>query len=301
MPDSTFGTSTDINGAFVLALPAGKAIIEVSMLGYAAQQIVADAGKTLTVRLQPDAKAINEVVVIGYGAVRKNDLTGSVANLKMDDMLNSPVMSVDDAMQGRVAGVEIMSSSGDPSASSSIRIRGSRSITASNEPLIVVDGVIDAVQSLSDINTDDIESISVLKDASSTAIYGSRGSNGVIIVTTKQVKGGAAKVSVNVKAQFGVSQIARRLDVMNAQEFTQYINDYMYFRTNSTPDTPLEKYARYPNPMAYGEGTDWVKEVTRIAPLSELQRFADGQGEELPHLRFARLYRPSRESSTAAA
>ena len=266
MPDSAFGTSTDINGAFVLALPAEKAIIEVSMLGYAAQQIVADAGKTLTVRLQPDAKAINEVVVIGYGAVRKNDLTGSVANLKMDDMLNSPVMSVDDAMQGRVAGVEIMSSSGDPSASSSIRIRGSRSITASNEPLVVVDGVIDAVQSLSDINTDDIESISVLKDASSTAIYGSRGSNGVIIVTTKQVKGGAAKVSVNVKAQFGVSQIARRLDVMNAQEFTQYINDYMYFRTNSTPDTPLEEYARYPNPMAYGKGTDWVKEVTRIAP-----------------------------------
>lgn len=264
--NTTVGVITDDKGGFSIKAGSKQAVVEVSFLGYATQQIVADSGKALTVRLKPDTKSINEVVVIGYGSVKKGDLTGSVANIKMNDVESQPTLSIDDAMQGRVAGVDIMSTSGDPTSTSSIRIRGTRSITASNEPLIVVDGVIDAVSDLSEINTDDIQSVSVLKDASSTAIYGSRGANGVIIVTTKEAKPSATKVSVNVKAQFGVSQLARSLDLMNASEFAQYLNDYSYFRNKCTPDTPLEEYAKYPNPMALGEGTDWVKEITRLAP-----------------------------------
>ncbi|MBE6210221.1 MAG: TonB-dependent receptor [Rikenellaceae bacterium] len=264
--NSTIGTITDNKGHFLLKTPTKLAIIEVSFLGYATQQIVVGEKRFIEVRLKPDTKSINEVVVIGYGTVQKGDLTGSVANVKMNDVQSLPTLSIDDAMQGRVAGVDVMSSSGDPTASSSIRIRGTRSITASNEPLIVVDGVIDAVSDLSEINTDDIASVSVLKDASSTAIYGSRGANGVIIVTTKEAKPTATKVSVNLKAQFGVSQLARSLDLMNASEFAQYLNDYQYLRGDYTPDTPLEEYAKYPNPMALGKGTDWVKEITRLAP-----------------------------------
>lgn len=263
------GTSTDINGAFAIKLSSEQAIVEVSFIGYKTQQIVVGGRRSIAVQLKPDtATSINEIVVIGYGAVKKGDLTGSVANLKMNDMYSVPALSIDDAMQGRVAGVDIMSTSGDPAATSSIRIRGSRSISASNEPLIVVDGVIDAVQSLSDINSDDIESVSVLKDASSTAIYGSRGSNGVIIVTTRQAKQTATKASVNVKAQFGISMLARKLDLMNAQEFAQYRNDYVFFRSGDgfAPSTPLEDYGTYINPMSVGKGTSWVDEITRIAP-----------------------------------
>ncbi|MBR2326422.1 MAG: TonB-dependent receptor [Alistipes sp.] len=264
--NSTTGTVTNDKGKFSLKIPSKQSIIEVSFLGYAPQQIVVGNKQNLVVRLKPDTKSINEVVVIGYGSVRKGDLTGSVANVKMNDVQSLPTLSIDDAMQGRVAGVDIMSSSGDPTSTTSIRIRGTRSISASNEPLIVVDGVIDAVEDLSEINTDDIASVSVLKDASSTAIYGSRGANGVIIVTTKEAKPTATKVSVNFKAQAGVSQLARSLDLMNASEFAQYLNDYQYLRYNHTPDTPLEEYARYLNPMSLGEGTDWVKQITRLAP-----------------------------------
>ena len=186
-PDGRRGTVTDSNGRYSLTLGAGDALISVSYLGYVTRQIVIGDRTEVDVNLVPDAKnTINEVVVIGYGAVKKSDLTGSVSNVKMSDIRDVPNTSVDQALQGRIAGVDIMSTSGAPGATTSIRVRGTRSISASNEPLIVVDGVIDAVSDLNDINSADIEQISVLKDASSTAIYGSRGANGVIIVTTRQ-------------------------------------------------------------------------------------------------------------------
>ena len=189
-PDGKRGVATDLNGAYKIMLSSTQGIIEISYLGYKSQSIVVGNRTVIDVVLSPDESlAVNEVVVIGYGQVKKNDLTGSVTNVKMSEIKDAPVTSIDQALQGRVAGMDIMSTSGDPSATTSIRIRGTRSISASNEPLIVVDGVIDAVSDLSDINASDIESISVLKDASSTAIYGSRGSNGVIIVTTKKGSG----------------------------------------------------------------------------------------------------------------
>lgn len=262
-PDGRKGVSTDVNGAYKITLDTMQGVLEFSYLGYKSQSLVVGKRTKLDVVLSPDESlAINEVVVIGYGQVKKNDLTGSVANVKMSEIKDAPVTSIDQALQGRVAGVDIMSTSGDPSATTSIRIRGTRSITASNEPLIVVDGVIDAVSDLSDINASDIESISILKDASSTAIYGSRGSNGVVIVTTKKGSGSLSKPNVTLKADFGTAHIARTLDVMNAQEFAQYYNDRAFFNSSGF-SSGTNDYVPSRDPSAFGEGTNWLKAITR--------------------------------------
>ena len=219
--DGKSGTMTDEKGAFSLNVRSNDQTVSVSFLGYLTQNVDILGKSDIKVQLLPDPNnSLNEVVVIGYGEVKKADLTGSVGSVKMSDIKEAPGLSVDQALQGRIAGVDIMSTTGEPGAATSIRIRGTRSITASNEPLIVVDGVAGAVTDLNDINSDDIESISVLKDASSTAIYGSRGSNGVIMVTTKG--GFTTKPNITFKAQFGASQIARSLDLMNAEEFIRY-------------------------------------------------------------------------------
>ena len=262
-PDGKRGVSTDINGAYKIMLSSTQGVIEFSYLGYKSQSVVVGNRTQINMVLSPDESlAINEVVVIGYGQVKKNDLTGSVSNVKMSEVRDAPVTSIDQALQGRVAGVDIMSTSGDPSATTSIRIRGTRSITASNEPLLVVDGVIDAVSDLSDINASDIESISILKDASSTAIYGSRGSNGVIIVTTKKGSGALSRPNVTLKADFGVSQLARSLDLMNAREFMQYTIDRSFFNSAGFSSGTNNYYTNL-DPSAYGEGTDWLKAITR--------------------------------------
>lgn len=271
-PDGRRGTVTDSNGRYSLTLGAGDALISVSYLGYVTRQIVIGDRTEVDVNLVPDAKnTINEVVVIGYGAVKKSDLTGSVSNVKMSDIRDVPNTSVDQALQGRIAGVDIMSTSGAPGATTSIRVRGTRSISASNEPLIVVDGVIDAVSDLNDINSADIEQISVLKDASSTAIYGSRGANGVIIVTTRQ--GVTSKPSVTAKAEFGVSKLARDLDLMDAQEFVRYLNDRNYFSSRDPQRPP-----RF-DPSEYGRGTDWIDEITRTAPYQNYNLSVSGRSK----------------------
>ena len=272
-PDGRRGTVTDSNGRYSLTLGAGDALISVSYLGYVTRQIVIGDRTEVDVNLVPDAKnTINEVVVIGYGAVKKSDLTGSVSNVKMSDIRDVPNTSVDQALQGRIAGVDIMSTSGAPGATTSIRVRGTRSISASNEPLIVVDGVIDAVSDLNDINSADIEQISVLKDASSTAIYGSRGANGVIIVTTRQ--GVTSKPSVTAKAEFGVSKLARDLDLMDAQEFVRYLNDRNYFSSRDPQRPP-----RF-DPSEYGRGTDWIDEITRTALYQNYNLSVSGRSQK---------------------
>ena len=216
---TTIGASTDLNGKFTLQVPP-TGVLNVQYLGYEAKKVKINSQTTINIALSPENVKVEEVVVIGYGAVSKSDLTGSVTNVKMSEIADAPVTSVDQALQGRVAGADIMSTTGEPGASTSIRIRGTRSITASNEPLIVVDGVMDGVSDLGDINPADIKSISVLKDASSTAIYGARGANGVIIVTTKGGSDSGAKPRVTFKADLGFSQLPRKLDVMNAAVFT---------------------------------------------------------------------------------
>lgn len=182
---TTNGTIVDVDGKYSLKAKEGD-ILQAVFTGFITEEVTVGSKTKINFLLREDRQLIDEVVVIGYGAAKKSDLTGSVTSVKMNDLKEVPAYSVDNAMQGRVAGAEIMSTTGEPGATTTIRIRGTRSVEASNEPLIVVDGIVDAINDLNDINPEDIESITVLKDASSTAIYGARGANGVILITTRQ-------------------------------------------------------------------------------------------------------------------
>jgi len=262
------GSATDAKGQYTIKATS-KDVLVFRYIGFATQEILVGAKTVINVTFVSDESlSLDEVVVIGYGQVKKQDLTGSVTSVKMSDLKDVPLLSVDQALQGRVAGADIIATSGEPGAGTTIRIRGTRSITASNEPLIVVDGVMDGVHDIADINPADIESINVLKDASSTAIYGTRGSNGVIIITTK--KGLDGKPRIIFKGDYGFAQLPRKLDIMNAAEFAQFRNDRLLFSTSDGNDrvgstTPQSDYT-YPDPYSLGKGTDWVDEITRTAP-----------------------------------
>ena len=266
------GTVTTADGSYSITVPSPDAVLRFESLGYTSVKIKLTGKRVADVKMQPDVAYLDEVVVIGFGETKKSDLTGSVTNVKMRDVEKSPVLSVDQALQGRIAGADILSVSGDPTEGTSIRIRGARSITAGNEPLIVVDGVMNAVQDLSDINSADIESVSVLKDASSTAIYGSQGANGVIIVTTKAGSSSPSKASVTATVKLGFSQLARELDYMTAAEFAVYNNDRVDFTRSANgmefPATPNYS-GKYRNPAALGAGTDWLRSITRVAPFQQ--------------------------------
>ena len=278
------GTTTDTKGKFTLKVKPSDSLT-FSYLGYTSQTTKVGSRTKFNIRLEKDASTdIEEVVVIGYGQVAKKDLTGSVSTVKMNDIKDLPTLSVDNALQGRIAGADFMSTTGEPGATTTIRIRGTRSINASNEPLIVVDGVMDAIHDLNDINSDDIASISVLKDASSTAIYGSRGANGVILITTKRGLGTTGKPNITFKTDIGFSQLPRHLDIMNAAEFAQYRNDYASFGSDANhpdigADTPLSGSV-YPDPLSLGEGTDWIKEITRTAISSNYALSLSGTNEK---------------------
>ena len=263
--DARIGSLTDTEGHYTLTVPSAESVLSFECLGYAKTQVKVGTKRTIDVTLRPDQTVLDEVVVIGYGETRKSDLTGAVAHVKMTDIADTPVSSVDQALQGRVAGADVMTTSGDPTATTSIRIRGTRSITASNEPLIVVDGVIDAVKDLGDINPADIEAISVLKDASSTAIYGAQGANGVIIVTTRQGSPQVTKPWVTLNLKAGVSCLARRLDTMDATEFALFRNEMADYNANYALGT---RYS-FSDPLSYGTGTDWVDAITRVAPYQQ--------------------------------
>ena len=238
-------TVSDFDGNFVLKAKEG-ATISVSYVGY--QTATVKAAPTVEVTLQDDAAVLNEVVVIGYGVARKSDLTGSVTALKPDSKNKGLVVNAQDMLQGKVAGVNITTNSGEPGAGAKIRIRGGSSLSASNDPLIVIDGIpIDnsgvagAPNILSTINPQDIESFNVLKDASATAIYGSRGSNGVIIITTKKGRSGMAP-QVSYAGSLTISKNNKTLKVMDGDEFRSYITnlygtDHDAYRALGTANT----------------------------------------------------------------
>jgi TonB-dependent SusC/RagA subfamily outer membrane receptor len=191
---TTNGTVTDLDGNFTLNVPKNS-VLQVSFIGYKTTEVPVEGKSSLTITLVEDSKALEEVVVIGYGTARKSDVTGSIASVGGEKLREVPSTDITQALQNRVAGVDMSQTSTQPGASMQIRIRGTRSLTASNDPLIVLDGV-PFMGSISDINPNDIKSMDILKDASSTAIYGSRGANGVILITTeKGSKGAAAKVT----------------------------------------------------------------------------------------------------------
>lgn len=273
--------TTDAAGKYTIECKDGD-YLSVYFLGYNEAVFPVKGRKTIDVSLTPDASMqLEDVVVIGYGAVKKADLTGSVTSVKMADIRDEPVLSVDQALQGRVAGMEVTSTDGEPGSDAVIRIRGSRSITASNDPLIVVDGVMDAVSSLSDINPSDIESISVLKDASSTAIYGARGANGVIIITTRGSADAAdpgQNISISFKASGGVSSLPRNLDLMDSEQYGIYRNEYVQhagLSSNMTMTTPLSGLS-VKEPFGMGEGTNWIKDISRVAPYQNYSLSMNG-------------------------
>lgn len=216
---STTGTVTDIDGNFSLEVPA-SATITISYIGYLTKEVPVGDNSRVTVKLVEDTQNLDEVVVVGYGVQKKSDLTGSVANIKSERLMERPATTVEQALAGRVAGVNVSTNSGRPGGRTSIQIRGYSSINASSTPLYVVDGVVWEGGGLDAINPNDIQSIDILKDASSTAIYGTRGSNGVIIITTKKGKLGQ-KASISYDTNVSFSKLARKIDVLNSEEFMQ--------------------------------------------------------------------------------
>lgn len=266
---TTNGTITDFDGNFMLEVPAG-ASIEISYIGYQTQLLSADINKLMSVTLKEDTEILDEVVVVGYGVVKKSDLTGSVSRVTTKELNNMPVSSIDKALQGRAAGVQITSLSGAPGAGTSIRIRGGNSISANNEPLYVVDGFIGGGD-LNTINPADIESIEVLKDAASTSIYGSRGANGVIMITTK--KGSQGNNKVNVSMYQGFQSLCRELPFMEGPERAAFANDYADFNKTERPFKDLSKVTH----------TDWQDILTRVAPITNVDFSVSGGNETFQH------------------
>lgn len=222
--NSSVGAITDLDGGFSLQMPKGTTQIEVSFLAYETQVINVDKQTTLNIRLQPDAQLISEVVVVGYGSLRQRDITGSVAKISDKDFQQGFVTNAEQLIANKIPGVQVIPASGEPGAGSSFLVRGGASLNASNNPLIVIDGVPLEGQGtspgfLSTLNPNDIETFSVLKDASAAAIYGSRGSNGVIIITTKKGASGAPRFSFGSKAS--ISNLAKKVSVLNGDQYRE--------------------------------------------------------------------------------
>lgn len=219
---TTVGTTTDSDGNFQIALPSDDAVLVFSFIGYTTQIVPFEEQSQINVVLERGIDQLDELVVVGYGEQRRRDLTGSISSVPREDITSVSVYSMDNVLQGRAAGVDIIADGYRPGQSSTIRIRGARSLVAGNDPLIVMDGVpIDG--GLMDLNPRDVESIEILKDASATAIYGSRGANGVILVTTRQ--GQVGQVQIEYSGEIGLQRVANTIDVMNAERYIELQRD----------------------------------------------------------------------------
>lgn len=272
---TTNGTITDANGTFSLQVQPRTSLI-VSYIGYREKEIPVGSGKALSITLEEDTRMLDEVVVVGYGTVKKSDLTGSVSSIKAEELKKLPMTSLDQGIQGRAAGVQVTNTSGAPGGQVSIRVRGGNSLKSSNEPLYVIDGfpisagaVADgngsstlATNPMATLNPNDIESIEILKDASAAAIYGSRGANGVVLITTKRGRSGKAKVTYDGYA--GFQSVAKKLDFMSAEEFAIMANE----GAANEGKNPIYGGAdpKWKAPAEYrGGGTDWQSLIFRNA------------------------------------
>ena len=254
-------TRTNEDGQYTLTVnePAGAAL-SFSFVGYTPREVKLKAGTTVyNITLADAVAGLNDVVVVGYGTARKKDITGSVASISSEQLTQTPISNFAQGMEGRVSGMQITQNSGQPGGNISVRIRGTNSINGSSEPLYVIDGVqitndggIGDVSSLSTINPNDIESIEVLKDASSTAIYGSRGSNGVVLITTKRGKSGPTRLTYD--GYYGQQKITKKIKVMDLEQWAELQN-------GSNTATPP-----FPDPASLGKGTDWQDVIYRTAP-----------------------------------
>lgn len=268
---TTHGCITDLDGKFSLDNVPVSGIIQISYIGYLPQEIKVEDQSTFNIVLQEDNQSLDEVVVIGYGAVRKADLAGSVSVLDSKSFKDQPITQVSDALQGRVSGVQVQSS-GVPGGTVKIRIRGSGSINRSNDPLYVIDGIV-RESGLTGLNPEDIQSMQILKDASSTAIYGSRGANGVVMITTKTGKANTRQIMFD--AQVGVGTVAKRYDTLNPSEFATLYNTY---RANTFSQDQLNAFQ---NGTA---GTDWLDEIFQNGVTQDYKLTLSGGSDKIQYL-----------------
>jgi len=251
------GVVTDFDGNFSIKINTANAVLVFSYVGYTKQEVAITNQTSINIVMAPSAESLNDVIIIGYGSSKKSDLTGSVVTIGGDELKEQGISNVAETLTGRLAGVQVLSSEGSPDADINIRVRGAGSLTQDSSPLIIVDGF--PVNSIADISPTDIENISVLKDASSTAIYGSRGSNGVIIVTTKSGKEG--KVSVSYNMFYGLKKIANTIDVLQPQDFVKW--QYEYALLDDEPQTYEQYFGLYQDYDQYigMRGNDWQRQI----------------------------------------
>jgi len=288
---STTGTVTDVNGKYTLNVQQGSTLV-FSYIGMEKQQVQAKS-RVVNVKLQSDAHVLNEVVAVGYGTMKKSDLSGASVTVSEEKLKGSIITNMDQALQGRVAGVTSVQTSGAPGSSVSIRVRGQSTINSGAEPLYVIDGVpvqihgksgadfglgdalgngtVSTISPLSTINPSDIVSMEILKDASATAIYGSQGSNGVVLVTTKRGKAGEAKFTY--EGMYGFQRQAKRLSVMNLKQFAEYSNDM------ASETAGRDQREEFRDPSLLGNGTNWQDAVFQIAPMQTHTVSAQGGNE----------------------
>ena len=274
---STTGTITDMDGNFTLEVP-DQATLLVSYIGYTPKEVAVKNQNNLSIMMIEDSKTIDEVVVIGYGSVKKSNLTGAVSSVKTTEIQQTPMTSIDQGLVGRASGVQVTQTSGMPGAVASIRVRGSSSLQGGNEPLYVIDGFPvysgtgfgstggnTQISGLSTVNPSDIESIEILKDTSATAIYGARAANGVVLITTKSGKKG--RDIITFESSFGVQNVAKTIDVMNAQEYAALVNEAY---TNDGLDAPYNT-TQLGEIAKLGNGTNWQDEIFRPAMIQSYQ------------------------------
>ncbi len=281
---TSIGTVSDLDGRFSLNVPDGKKIITISYMGYVNQDVNIDNKKSLLIRLKPDAKLLDEVVVVGYGTVKKRDLTGAISSVKSEDIKASPVTNAMEGLAGKVSGLDITRESGSAGSSPTILLRGNRSLTASSSPLFIVDGI--AADGIDNLNPNDIESIEVLKDASSTAIYGAAGANGVIIVTTKQ--GQTGKVSVDANIYVGINAFPSYPSTLSGQKWIDYLTEGYKARYGELPEsdevlfnTVLGTSTNAQELIANEEWVDWKDEILHTGSQQNYNVSVRGGTEKL--------------------
>ncbi|MCB0643471.1 MAG: SusC/RagA family TonB-linked outer membrane protein, partial [Phaeodactylibacter sp.] len=280
------GTVTAVDGTFTLEAASGEALL-ISYTGYETQEVQVTEASTYEIQLGTNVSLLDEVVVVGYGTSKKSDLTGAVSSVSGEDLRNSITTNVDQALQGRVAGVQVTQNSGQPGGAASIRIRGSNSITGSSEPLYVIDGIPfqgdgasvagfdwaggangqNRVNPLSTINPNDIVRIEVLKDASATAIYGARAANGVVLITTRRGESGTTKISYN--AYYAQQRLPKKLEMMDLPAYASY-------QVQIANDLDRQVNQRYLDPSLLGPGTDWQDEIFQNAGMQSHQLSVSG-------------------------
>lgn len=266
---TTTGTVTNYDGYYSISVPDKNAILIFSYTGYASQEITVGDVQVVDVVMTESVSQLNEVVVTGYGSQKRSNISGSVSTVNAEEIAEKPILRVEQALQGRTAGVQVAQVSGSPGSALTVRVRGVGTINNS-DPLYIVDGI--PVDGLDFLNPNDIESINVLKDAASSAIYGSRGANGVVLITTKGGKRNQAG-SISYEMYYGIQRPARLLDLLTANEYAVLQNEAYV----AAGKTPLPEFA---NPEAMGEGTDWQEAIFQNAPIASHQLTFAGGGEK---------------------